>query len=116
MSFAVDSYLQNAWSCSRPPAENNITSPLPREVPHFKMAFVSGVSVSLRASSFTKAAVSARSAAPVARWSMSKSSAVPFLDAPPALDGVELSAGVQFDPLGFSNKWDLKFLQEAEIK
>lgn len=80
------------------------------------MAFVSGISVSLRASTFTSAAVSTRAAAPVARWSMSKSTAVPFLDAPSALEGLELPAGVQFDPLGFSNKWDIKFLQEAEIK
>ena len=43
---------------------------------------------------------------------MSKS--LPFLTNPSNTDGLIGSVG--FDPLGFSNKWDVKWLQESEIK
>ena len=41
--------------------------------------------------------------------------AIPFLDKPPALDG-SLAGDVGFDPVGFSNYIDLKWLREAELK
>jgi hypothetical protein len=81
-------------------------------------AFVPSAAVTARASSFagTAATLSPR-AAPSVRWTMmAKSKSVPFLDAPPALAGADLPAGVEFDPLGFTNKWDINFLTEAEIK
>lgn len=82
------------------------------------IAFVSGfggASVS-RISSFNGALVSTR-AAPVSktRFSMKTSPSVPFLDRPDKLDG-SMPGDVGFDPLGFSNKFDLKFLREAELK
>lgn len=43
---------------------------------------------------------------------MSKS--MPFLEAPPNLDGYVGNVG--FDPLGFSNYFDMKWLRESEIK
>lgn len=44
---------------------------------------------------------------------MSKS--VPFFERPPKLDGT-LPGDVGFDPLGFSNYYDLNFLRESEVK
>mmetsp|Transcript_8823 Transcript_8823/g.23158 ORF Transcript_8823/g.23158 Transcript_8823/m.23158 type:complete len:208 (+) Transcript_8823:395-1018(+) len=44
-----------------------------------------------------------------------KSKAVPFLPRPKNLDG-SMVGDVGFDPLGFSNYIDLKFLREAELK
>jgi len=41
--------------------------------------------------------------------------AVPFLERPPALDG-SLAGDVGFDPVGFSNYFDLRWLREAELK
>ena len=41
--------------------------------------------------------------------------AVPFLERPPALDG-SLAGDVGFDPVGFSNYFDLNWLREAELK
>jgi light-harvesting complex I chlorophyll a/b binding protein 4 len=80
-------------------------------------AFVSGVSVSLRSSPFLRgAALSAKATTPRSAVSMSaKSASVPFLDRPSKLDG-SMPADFGFDPLGFSNMWDLNFLAEAEIK
>ena len=46
---------------------------------------------------------------------MAKSKSVPFMENPPALDG-SMAGDVGFDPLGFSNYIDLKFLREAELK
>lgn len=43
---------------------------------------------------------------------MSKS--VPFLTHPKNTDGLVGSVG--FDPIGFSDSWDIKWMQEAEIK
>jgi len=42
------------------------------------------------------------------------SEALPFLTNPKNTDGLIGSVG--FDPLGFSDKWDVKWLQESEIK
>merc|ERR1719253_218913 len=44
-----------------------------------------------------------------------RSYAMPFLSRPPALDGT-MAGDVGFDPLGFSNYFDLKWLREAELK
>jgi hypothetical protein len=44
-----------------------------------------------------------------------QSIAMPFLSRPPRLDGT-LAGDVGFDPLGFSNYFDLKWLREAELK
>ncbi len=43
------------------------------------------------------------------------SAAVPFFERPPKLDGT-LPGDVGFDPLGFSNMFDLNFLRESEVK
>ena len=44
-----------------------------------------------------------------------RSQAMPFLSRPPALDGT-MAGDVGFDPLGFTNYFDLKWLREAELK
>ena len=44
-----------------------------------------------------------------------QSFSMPFLSRPPRLDGT-LAGDVGFDPLGFSNYFDLKWLREAELK
>ncbi|CAN0121946.1 unnamed protein product [Phaeothamnion confervicola] len=46
---------------------------------------------------------------------MAKSASVPFMARPKALDGT-VPGDAGFDPLGFSDWIDLKFLREAEIK
>lgn len=49
------------------------------------------------------------------RVMMAASRSVPFLERPPKLDG-SLPGDVGFDPLGFSNYFDLNFLRESEVK
>eukprot|EP00304_Pavlova_gyrans_P003909 CAMPEP_0206036242 /NCGR_PEP_ID=MMETSP1466-20131121/2627_1 /ASSEMBLY_ACC=CAM_ASM_001126 /TAXON_ID=44452 /ORGANISM="Pavlova gyrans, Strain CCMP608" /LENGTH=201 /DNA_ID=CAMNT_0053410689 /DNA_START=11 /DNA_END=616 /DNA_ORIENTATION=- len=44
-----------------------------------------------------------------------KSASIPFLPKPEALDGT-LPGDVGFDPLGLSSTFDLKWMQEAELK
>ena len=46
---------------------------------------------------------------------MQESEAVPFLERPPKLDG-SLAGDVGFDPMGFSNSYDMNWLREAELK
>jgi hypothetical protein len=41
--------------------------------------------------------------------------AVPFLERPPKLDG-SYAGDIGFDPVGFSNYFDLRWLREAELK
>eukprot|EP00960_Hanusia_phi_P031433 749283-Hanusia_phi.AAC.3 len=43
------------------------------------------------------------------------SQSVPFLPRPAALDG-KMVGDVGFDPLGFSGKYDIKWLRESELK
>mmetsp|Transcript_12959 Transcript_12959/g.26285 ORF Transcript_12959/g.26285 Transcript_12959/m.26285 type:complete len:212 (-) Transcript_12959:93-728(-) len=62
----------------------------------------------------------ARRAAPVvsrraATTVMEMSPSVPFLEKPARLDD-SMAGYTGFDPLGFSNFYDVKYLQEAEIK
>ncbi|GJQ08464.1 hypothetical protein GpartN1_g255.t1 [Galdieria partita] len=47
--------------------------------------------------------------------SQRQSQAIPFLKAPPSLDGTMIG-DVGFDPLGFSNIIDLRYLRESELK
>ena len=42
------------------------------------------------------------------------SESLPFLTNPSKTDGLIGSVG--FDPIGFSDSWDIKWMQEAEIK
>jgi len=46
---------------------------------------------------------------------MQEDLAVPFLERPPKLDGT-LAGDIGFDPVGFSNYFDLRWLREAELK
>lgn len=80
-------------------------------------AFVSGFAGAsvARSTAFSGLSLSPRTAPTVATVSMVMSKAVPYLDCPPKLDG-SLPGDVGFDPLGFSNKFDLNFLREAEVK
>eukprot|EP00188_Purpureofilum_apyrenoidigerum_P002588 Plantae.Rhodophyta-Purpureofilum_apyrenoidigerum.ctg26526.p1 GENE.Plantae.Rhodophyta-Purpureofilum_apyrenoidigerum.ctg26526~~Plantae.Rhodophyta-Purpureofilum_apyrenoidigerum.ctg26526.p1 ORF type:complete len:212 (-),score=39.61 Plantae.Rhodophyta-Purpureofilum_apyrenoidigerum.ctg26526:523-1158(-) len=78
------------------------------------MAFVSTVAVS-RTSRFCGARVAQRNAATTGTVVMSASKSVPFLESPPKLDA-SAPGYADFDPLGFSNAFNLKFLQEAELK
>merc|ERR1711998_497745 len=61
--------------------------------------------------SFTKT----RAVSSVAPKMQEMSAAVPFLKKPAALDG-SMVGDVGFDPLGFSQIGDIKFLREAELK
>ncbi|OSX76040.1 hypothetical protein BU14_0209s0031 [Porphyra umbilicalis] len=81
------------------------------------LGFVSAFGgATLRApTAFAGCRVAAPAAPAVARWTMVKSKAIPFMEAPPALDG-SMIGDVGFDPFGFTNYIDLKFLREAEIK
>merc|ERR1719443_1800210 len=47
--------------------------------------------------------------------SMRQSEALPFLEAPPQLDG-SMAGDVGFDPLGLSGYYSLDYMREAEIK
>jgi hypothetical protein len=63
---------------------------------------------------------SARTPASTASTTMSlhageMSKSLPFLLQPPALDGT-MVGDVGFDPLGFTNNFDIKWLREAELK
>lgn len=81
-------------------------------------AFVSGFAglPATRASSFNGAQFSqTHSPVRTARFSMAASKSVPFLPQPAKLDGT-LPGDVGFDPLGFSDMFDLNFLREAEVK
>ena len=46
---------------------------------------------------------------------MMQEKAIPFLETPPKLDG-SLAGDVAFDPVGFSNYFDIGWLREAELK
>merc|ERR1712216_190434 len=46
---------------------------------------------------------------------MQLSESIPFLEKPPKLDG-SLAGDVGFDPMGFSNSYDMNWLREAELK
>lgn len=81
------------------------------------IAFVSafgGASLA-RPTAFSGSSVSTRYAPSVAKVSMSMSKSIPYMETPPKLDG-SLPGDVGFDPLGISNKWDLNFLRESEVK
>lgn len=67
-------------------------------------AFVNAAAA-LRPSAFAGRAVSTAAPPCVATVSMAMSKSVPFWEAPPKLDGRPGDAG--FDPLGFSNMFDL---------
>merc|ERR1719253_2061474 len=75
--------------------------------------------VAASASAFTAPAgfmrTTARKSAVSSMQMQDKSYAMPFLSRPAALDG-SMAGDVGFDPLGFSNYFDLKWLREAELK
>lgn len=81
-------------------------------------AFVSafGGAAIARPTPFNGTRLSSRAAQTTkARFSMEASPSVPFLERPAKLDG-SMPGDVGFDPLGFSNRFDLNFLREAELK
>ena len=49
------------------------------------------------------------------KMQLDRSQSMPFLSRPPALDGT-MAGDVGFDPLGFTNYFDIKWLREAELK
>ncbi|KAJ8907085.1 hypothetical protein NDN08_003567 [Rhodosorus marinus] len=73
------------------------------------LGFVNGVSPLAQRRS--GAAVSVRKGV----VTMLQSKAMPFMEAPPALDG-SMAGDNGFDPLGLTNYFDVKWMQEAEIK
>mmetsp|Transcript_19702 Transcript_19702/g.19802 ORF Transcript_19702/g.19802 Transcript_19702/m.19802 type:complete len:222 (-) Transcript_19702:48-713(-) len=82
--------------------------------------FVSGAFAATSSSSaFSGNALCARSSVQASasrgQMTMSMSKAIPFLEKPKNLDG-SLAGDVGFDPLGFSDYYDVKFLREAELK
>lgn len=81
------------------------------------VAFVSafGGAALSRPTAFSGVRLSSRATPVASRVSMDASKSVPFLDRPAKLDG-SLPGDVGFDPLGFSNMFDVNFLREAEVK
>lgn len=85
------------------------------------MAFVSSVSVVphsaplLRSSTLCGASLSMVRVSSQAAMRMDMSPSVPFLPKPEKLSA-DMAGYAGFDPLGFSNFFNIKFLQEAEIK
>mmetsp|Transcript_52056 Transcript_52056/g.123283 ORF Transcript_52056/g.123283 Transcript_52056/m.123283 type:complete len:212 (-) Transcript_52056:109-744(-) len=57
----------------------------------------------------------ARATKSISGMKMQNSDSVPFLPRPAALDG-KMVGDVGFDPLGFTTKYDIKWLREAELK
>lgn len=68
-----------------------------------------------RPTAFSGVQLSTCAAPAAARFSMDASRSVPFLDRPAKLDG-SYPGDAGFDPLGFSNLFEMDFLREAEIK
>ncbi|GAB0490155.1 hypothetical protein MMPV_001387 [Pyropia vietnamensis] len=84
----------------------------------FVSSFAGGATLAVRARSALAGravAVSPSASARVARWTMVKSKAMPFMEAPPALDGT-MAGDVGFDPLNFTSVFDIKWMREAELK
>ncbi|KAJ1481562.1 light-harvesting complex protein LHCC4 [Baffinella frigidus] len=54
--------------------------------------------------------------AAISRGPMMQDKAIPFLETPPMLENTDLAGNVFFDPVGFSNYFDIKWLREAELK
>lgn len=82
------------------------------------MAFISSIILSPRgatASALRGCGVKATSHTVPAGVRMEMSPSVPFLEKPPNLSP-DMPGYAGFDPLGISNFFDVKFLQEAEIK
>jgi light-harvesting complex I chlorophyll a/b binding protein 4 len=70
------------------------------------------------AAAFAPAALLPRTGSRVAATTgpkMQLSESIPFLEKPPKLDG-SLAGDVGFDPMGFSNSYDMNWLREAELK
>jgi len=65
--------------------------------------------------SFAAAAPMQAAGRSVAPSMMAKSQSLPFLEAPPALDG-SMAGDVGFDPLGLSGYFSLDYMREAELK
>ncbi|KAI0556940.1 Chlorophyll A-B binding protein [Gracilaria domingensis] len=72
---------------------------------------VTGFSSALRGQAVCHAPAVSRSAV-----SMKISPAMPFMEQPPTLDDDTIIGNVGFDPLNLSKVFNLKFMQEAEIK
>ncbi|PXF49735.1 Chlorophyll a-b binding protein 6, chloroplastic [Gracilariopsis chorda] len=72
---------------------------------------VTGFSASLRGKAVCNAPRVSRSAV-----SMKVSPSMPFMEQPATLDDGSIVGNVGFDPLNLSQVFDLKFMQEAEIK
>mmetsp|Transcript_8212 Transcript_8212/g.14862 ORF Transcript_8212/g.14862 Transcript_8212/m.14862 type:complete len:211 (-) Transcript_8212:51-683(-) len=75
-------------------------------------AFVSGFGGQSLTAGVARSNVCARRGSSV--MMVEKSASIPFLERPSGLDGGVGDVG--FDPLGFSNFVDIKFLREAELK
>jgi Chlorophyll A-B binding protein len=83
------------------------------------VAFVSSFAPAVRAAQLTQSSLCGARVSPThvaqrAAVSMSNSASVPFLPKPAACDG--LVGSVDFDPLSLSTAFDIRWLQEGEIK
>jgi len=91
-----------------------------RKAPSIPMLALASASVAFTAPGAALAPTMLRSAsAPLAPTMVEKSSALPFLKQPPALDG-SMAGDAGFDPLGFSTTvtslgGDLSYVREAEL-
>lgn len=85
------------------------------------MAFISAATVGLRSAVLSKSSIcgatisSNRVTTSKSSVTMVASPSVPFLPKPENLSE-DMPGYAGFDPLGFSNMFNVKFLQEAEIK
>mmetsp|Transcript_6840 Transcript_6840/g.20809 ORF Transcript_6840/g.20809 Transcript_6840/m.20809 type:complete len:219 (-) Transcript_6840:76-732(-) len=82
-------------------------------------AFVNGAAPLAKSGFAGRAVAQSRVTRPVAARkgviTMVKSKAMPFMEAPPALDG-SMAGDNGFDPLGFTRIFDIRWMREAEIK
>lgn len=79
------------------------------------MAFIAPVVTGFSAA-LSGAKVCRSVARPRSTVTMKASPAMPFMEMPASLEDESIVGNAGFDPLNFSGVFDLKFLQEAEIK
>merc|ERR1711966_65582 len=74
-----------------------------------------GIGPTMQRKTLAAACIAGAAASTAPKMQLDRSQSMPFLSRPPALDGT-MAGDVGFDPLGFTNYFDIKWLREAELK
>lgn len=80
------------------------------------MAFVAPIVTGFSSALSGAAVCRARTVRPRSSLTMKASPAMPFLECPATLEDESIPGNVGFDPFNLSSTFNLKFMQEAEIK